>query len=268
MHSATCCLQGLTAGVKTPRRGCIHITSIDLEEKPLQERHFLFLLRHPKIAAGTYQCTAPPGLDKYLVCRLHVSAGTPCVNGASMCIQHAIVWLVPRALGTPSRFICRTNLVDKVHAQLDGCKIIFSCVARMICPQISSRKNTQVLAVCAQTPTLFLPLFSTKFTTRTLPSFPLSPHHLTTANVCLCLVCVFPDFPLLGVNGFLFAVVRFGVYQELPLFAPEFLTRPSSQKSIRLISAALAPLIAVSSGLGHSWQNPQTVRLALYILAT
>jgi len=60
MHSATCCLRGLTAGVKTPRRGCIHITSIDLVEKPLQERHFLFLLRHPKIAAGTYQCTAPP----------------------------------------------------------------------------------------------------------------------------------------------------------------------------------------------------------------
>jgi hypothetical protein len=37
-----------------------------------------------------------------------------------MCIQHAIVWLVPRALGTPPRFICRTNSVDKVHAQLVG----------------------------------------------------------------------------------------------------------------------------------------------------
>lgn len=66
----------LTAGVKTPRRGCIHITSIELEEKPLQERHFLFLLQHPK--SPQVRINVPtPGLDKYLVCRLHISAGTP-----------------------------------------------------------------------------------------------------------------------------------------------------------------------------------------------
>jgi hypothetical protein len=37
----------VTAGDKTQRWCCIHITSIELEEKPLQEMPFLFLLRHP-----------------------------------------------------------------------------------------------------------------------------------------------------------------------------------------------------------------------------
>ena len=38
------------------------------------------------------------------------------------CIRHAIVWLVPRVLGTPPRFIYRANSLDKVHARLDGRK--------------------------------------------------------------------------------------------------------------------------------------------------
>ena len=53
-------LRVLTAGVKTPRRGCIHITSIELEEKPLQERHFLFLRRHPKSPQVLINVPDPP----------------------------------------------------------------------------------------------------------------------------------------------------------------------------------------------------------------
>jgi hypothetical protein len=68
-------------------------------------------------------------------------------------------------------------------------------------------------------PTLFLPLFSTKITTPNATNFPLSPLLPTTANVCLCLVCVLPNFPLLGISEFLFGVVRLGVYQETPLCA-------------------------------------------------
>ena len=124
----------------------------------------------------------------------------------------------------------------------------------MTCPQFYSRKNTQVLAGCAQTRRFSSRSSPPSSTTRTLPGFPLSPHHPTTANVCLSLVCVLPDFPLLGVNGFLFCSRAIWCVSGNSLFALEFLTRPSSQKSIHLISAALASLIAISSGLGHSWQ--------------
>lgn len=142
------------------------------------------------------------------------------MNGASMCIQHAMVWLAPRVLGTPPRFICRTNSVDKVHAQLDGRKMIFSCVARMICPQFYSRKNTQVLAGCAQTPDAFPPalLHQVDHSNATqLSTLSTSSYH--SKRLPFLWFCALPNFPLLGVNGFLFAVVRLVCIRKLPLCA-------------------------------------------------
>ena len=90
-------------------------------------------------------------------------------------------------------------------------------------PIFHSRKNTQVLAGCAQTPTLFPPaLLHQVHHLNTAQLSTLSTIILPQQNVCLCLVCVFPDFPLLGVNGFLFAVGRFGVYQETPSLRRSF----------------------------------------------
>jgi hypothetical protein len=125
-------------------------------------------------------------------------------------------------------------------------KKIFPCVARMISLQFHSRKIPSLGGLRTDLRCFSLPLSP--------PSSLLERYQLstlstpsTTANVRLCLVCILPDFPLLGVNGFLFGIVRFGVHQETPLC-------PSSQRSIQLISASLVPLVAISSGLGHSWQ--------------
>ena len=99
---------------------------------------------------------------------------------------------------------------------LDGRKKIFSCVARMISLQFHSRKIPSLGGLRTDLRCFSLPLSPPsslferyQLSTLSTPS--------TTANVRLCLVCILLDFPLLGVNGFLFGVVRFGVHQETPL---------------------------------------------------
>jgi hypothetical protein len=107
----------------------------------------------------------------------------------------------------------------------------------------------QVLAGCAQTRRLSLPLSPLP---KVLEHYQFSHIILPQQNVWpFGWFCVLPEFPLLVVNGFLFGVVRFGVGQENPSppsLPPEFLAQLSSQKSIRLISAALVPLIAIFVG--------------------
>jgi hypothetical protein len=78
------------------------------------------------------------------------------------------------------------------------------------------RVKYQALAGCAQTRCFSLPL-SPPSSLPNATSFPFFSTSSYNSNVCLCLVCVLRNFPLLSVNEFLFGVVRFVVYQETTL---------------------------------------------------
>lgn len=211
----------------------------------MQERHFLFLLT-PEIAAGTLlmYCTSTSCVA------LYTFAGIPWVDGVSSAYGTQLCGWCPGYEGhLHGSSIGLIHLTRCMHG-LMAAKKIFSGVARIISPQFHSRKIPS-LGGLRTDPDAFPSRSLHQVHCRNATSFPFFSTSSYNSNVCLCLVFVLPDSPLLSINGFLFGVVRLACIKK-SLFAVEFLTQPSSQKSIRLISVALVPLIAISSGLGHN----------------